>query len=189
MEVIENFALLTAEEQRAFAETLIKTINSESTFTTHTHFEIADIEVDDFTGGLIIQLSHTDLLPATREATWICLHEDDAYSDPGYDAEYQTTLSEEVKKLFKTFEADIDGYYVDLQLDDVEALETSLVEVSGLSYEDDGIGSYEYFGFTGYDSQPYIEVEGSITNECECEFSLHVEAITESTDSAEPEEN
>ena len=52
--------------------------------------------------------------------------------------------------------------------------DTVEVEVENISHEDAGIGDYEYFGFRGHDSHPYIEVTGTITRVCECVLALSV---------------
>jgi hypothetical protein len=50
MAVIENFAALSAQEQRTFAEALIKTINSESIFSSEVNFEITAVEAEEMSG-------------------------------------------------------------------------------------------------------------------------------------------
>ncbi len=186
MNVIENFAELSFEEQKKFAEALVKTINSEKTFIDDTDFKISGIETDELTGGLIILLEHADLISVDRAATWTCADEDEVNSDPGYDADYTDSLFEAAKKAFKTLETVIEGYKVSLSVDDVDEEETVEVIVDSYSHEDDGIGSYEYWGDRGYDSDPYVEVEGTIVKGCGCALSLYVEPADEVT--VEPEE-
>jgi hypothetical protein len=62
-----------------------------------------------------------------------------------------------------------------LEIDDVDEVETVEVEVDSISHEDAGIGHYEYWGEVGYDSRPYVEVEGTIVKACDCALSLYVE--------------
>jgi hypothetical protein len=191
MSVIENFAALSAQEQREFADALIKTINSESTFSSEVNFEITNIEADDISGCLFIEVSHADTITVDRPATWTCLDEDDAHSTPE-DADYTNSLYEDTKKSFKTNEAIIDGYRVILNdVVDVDEEETIEVEVEKISHEDDGIGSYEYWGEIGYDSQPYVEVKGTITAACTCLLVFEVEVVDNIADNAasEDEEN
>ena len=176
MSVIENFAALSAQEQREFAATLLNKINSENIFTADTNFEIASIEADDLTGGLAILISHPDNIEVSREATWSCGDEEEAYSDPGYEAEYENSIFKDAEKAFKTLSTVIDGYNISLEIDDVDEVETVDVEVDHLSHEDAGIGHYEYFGYTGYDSRPYIEVEGTIVKACDMTLAIYVEA-------------
>jgi hypothetical protein len=178
MSAIENFARLSAEEQNKFAEALVKTINSEGIFSAVTDFRITGIEANDITGGLAIEVSHTNPIEVSRNATWTCDSEDYAEIDPGSNADFTNTIFEDVEKAFKTLSAVVDGYAVSLDISDVDETDTIEVEVDSISYEDAGIGDYEYFGFTGTDSQPYVEVDGTIVKECECALTFFVELDT-----------
>ena len=180
MEMIENFAALSAEEQRKFAEALVATINSESTFTNETNFKVLSVEADDTTGELIIEIDHEDLIDIRREASWTCDDEDEVDSDPGYDADYPESIYAEAKAAFKTLSTEIEGYQVELDILGVDEEETVEVDVDSYSHEDAGIGSYEFWGHTGYDSQPYIEVNGTITKACSIALALLV-GIAENT--------
>lgn len=180
MEMIENFAVLSAEEQLEFAEDLVATINSESTFTNETNFKVLSVEADDTTGDLMIEIDHEDFISVLRAATWTCSDEDEVYSDPGYDADYGESIYDEAKQAFKTLSAEIEGYQVELDIADVDEEETVEVDVDYYSHEDAGIGSYEFWGHTGYDSRPYIEVNGTITKACSLALALFV-SIAENT--------
>lgn len=175
MSVIENFAALPAKEQMEFAVALLKTINSENIFSSETKFEITNVEADDLTGGLMIEVSQTNPIEVSREASWSCSDPDDASDDPGYDAEYVENIITDAKKAFTTLSATIEGYKVSLEISDVDDTKTVEVEVGRLSQEDAGIGSYEYWGERGYDSRPYIGVEGTIVKSCDCALAFFVE--------------
>lgn len=179
MEIIENFAELSFEEQKKFAETLVNTINSEYTFTADTDLKLSGVEADELSGGLIIMLDHDDLIEVSREATWTCEDEDEVRHDPGYEADYVNTLFADARDSFKTLEVVIEGYKVSLSVDDVDEEETIEVEVDNYSSEDGGIGGYEYCGVGGYDSSSYVEVEGTIVKGCSCALSLFVEPADE----------
>ena len=69
-----------------------------------------------------------------------------------------------------------------------EIVETIEVEADKYTHEDSGIGGYDYWGDRGYDSRPYIEVEGTIVKACSCALSLYVELADEFTDESETEE-
>jgi hypothetical protein len=112
MEMIENFATLSAKEQLEFAEALVKTINSESTFTDETNFKVLSVEADDTTGDLMIEIDHEDFISVPRAATWSCSDEDEVHFDPGYDADYIESIYDEAKQAFKTLSAEIEGYQV-----------------------------------------------------------------------------
>ena len=175
--LIENFAAIPEKDLHGFAEVLIRTINSEHTFTDDTSFQVNDVEPDELSGGVWIDIFQTDTIEVSREATWQAEDEDEAYHDPGYDADYNNTLIDDVKSAFKTFFAEIDGYKVSLEVRDADAVETVDVDVDNISQEDAGIGDYEYFGYRGTDSRPYVEVEGTIVKACECSLALYVEPI------------
>ena len=175
MSVIENFAALSEKEQREFAAALVKTINSESTFIDNTTLDIVDVEADDLTGGLFIEVSHEPLIDVRRKATWYCDSEAHAEEDPGYDADYTEAITTDAEKAFKTLSTEIDGYTVSLEVEDADKEEFIEVEVDEITHEDDGIGDYEYFGFTGHDSRPYVAVEGTVVQACSCVLVLFVE--------------
>lgn len=183
MSVIENFAELSFEEQQKFAEALIKTINSEKLFYDGTQFEITGIEAVDMDGSLMIEVSHADPIEVEREATWTCDSKEEASSDPGYDADYVNYLIDDAKSAFKILSTVIDGYKVTLDIADVDEDDTIEVEVDSTSNEDGGIGDYEYWGRRGHDSDPYVEVTGTIVKACECALAFFVEA----DDTTEPE--
>jgi hypothetical protein len=177
MSVIENFAELSVKEQFDFAAALVKTLNSEKTFSSDVEFEVAGIEADDMTGGLAIILSHKDLIEVSRPAVWTCSDEDEAGHVPE-DADFDNLKFEDAKKVFKTLAAEIEGYSISLEIDDVEEEHIVEVEVDKITDEDAGIGHYEFWGETGYDSQPYCEVTGTLVQECTIYCSLHVEAAS-----------
>ena len=178
MDKIENFIGLPFEEQKKFAETLVKTINTERTFTSDVDFKLFSVE-EDISGGLIIVVEHDGLIEVPREATWQCSKEDEIHEDPGYSANYTNYVYDEAKKAFKTLSAEIEGYKVSLEVDDITEKETVEVNVDDYSHEDSGVGWYEYGSEVGYDSDPYIQVEGTIVKGCDCALSLYVEPIDE----------
>lgn len=178
MSIIENFAELSAQEQRSFAEALVKTINSERIFTADTDFAIDKVEPYEMSGDLVIEITQTDPIEVSRNATWTALDEDSAEEAAGEyeeDVDYEGSTFEALEKAFKTLSATIDGYTVSLQVDDMESEEFSGATVKRISHEDDGIGEYEYWGHVGYDSRPYVEVEGTIVTACKGYLSLWVE--------------
>lgn len=181
MTVVENFAAMSETEQRDFANALLKTINSEHIFSTETEFRPIDVEADDVTGGLVINVEHVNPIRVTRKATWYCDTEDDVADDPGFEADYVNHLYEDVATAFATLSTSIEGYKVSLEIADVDEGEAVEVNVDNYSQEDSGIGDYEYFGFTGHDSQPYVAVEGTIVRECDCALAFFVEPDDEIT--------
>ena len=178
MTVVENFAELSAPEQYEFAAKLLNTINSEHIFTSDTDFEILNVEVSEYSGDLRIDVSHTNLIDVPRKAVWTCSNEDEAEADPGYDADFDELIDNDVAKVFKTREADIEGYHVVLEVGDADAEETVEVTAEHISHEDSGIGHYEYWGEIGYDSKPYVEVEGVVTQACTIYPAFFVSPVT-----------
>lgn len=179
--IIENFAELSIEEQINFVKVLLEKINSENIFSEEANFEFTDVEADDITGGLWVTASISNPISVSRKATWSAADEDTAAEDPGRDAEYRNTISEDAEKAFNTLVTQIDGYRVSLRIDDVEEDEAidAEVEVESISHEDSGIGDYEFWGFKGHDSNPYVEVEGTIIRECDCSLTFFIEPAAE----------
>lgn len=178
---IENFATLSTQEQRSFADELLKKINEECVFTDETDFKLSGIDVDEFSGGLIMMASTADPISVTRKAEWTCATVEDVEDDPGFEANYENHIYDDANKAFKTLSTIIDGYKVTLEIHDVDALDTGAeIEVTSYSREDAGIGHYEYWGDIGYDSRPYVEVEGTITREYSCDLTFFVE-VTDTT--------
>jgi hypothetical protein len=178
MAIIENFAELSEQELKAFAESLVKTLNTENTFSDDFEFVIRSVEADDFTGGLAIELStEGDVVRLERGATWTCgAGRDDDPSDIPDDPEFDDDILEDAKDAFKTLSAEIEGYTITLIVADVDEEDIVDVEVRNVSEEDSGIGDYEYFGYRGYDSHPYCSVDGTLTQECTIYFGLDVVA-------------
>lgn len=187
MSVIENFAVLSAKEQLEFATALLNTINTESTFTSDTNFEFRSVEADELTGGLWIEVSQTNPIEVLRKATWTCDDADDANEYPGFEANYKNSIYEDTRKAFKTLSTVIDGYKVSLEISDVDEGDGAVESVDDISHENAGIGDYEYWGDVGYDSQPYVEVTGTIVRSCDCSFALSVEPNNVDETETEPE--
>lgn len=179
MAVIENFDAISVQEQMKFAEALLKTINSERIFSDQTNFELRGVEAAAFTGGLYIEVKQTNPIEVERRATWTAANEDDAESAAyDLDADYDNSLDEDALKAFKTSLAVIDGYNVELQIDDVdEEIKPVEVEVEDISHEDDGIGHNEFWGVSSFDSRPYVAVKGTLVHSCNCYVSFYVEPV------------
>ncbi len=172
MSLITDFSKLYEWELNQFAERLVNTINAEHTFTEETDFEIDNIEVDK-DGTLAISINNKQYITATYEATWSCGDPDEIkYPE---DPEVDGSTTDEINKSFTTFKANIKGYNVNLTIDDYDEDDLLEVEVTGTSNEDAGIGSYEFWGEVGYDSRPYIEVEGLLTYGYNCYMTLWVD--------------
>ena len=187
MAVIENFAALSEQEQIEFAEALVKTINTEKTFA-DVNFTISDVGVDDMTGQLFVEATHDDTLEIKRKASWQAEDSESAELDPGYDADYKQSIYEDAAQAFKTLSATLEGYRVSVSVEDVDDAAEGSVQIDNLSHEDSGIGNYEYFGFTGYDSNPYVEVEGTVIKDVICQLTFWVEPAEETAEPAEESE-
>ena len=186
MSIIENFAVLSEKELSEFAATLVEKINSESIFSTEIKFKVADLEANNLTGELAIDVSPDEPISVPRKAYWQAESEDTAASDTS-DAEYVDLIANEAKKVFKTTSAVIDGYKVTLGIYDADATDTLEVIVDDISHEDSGIGSYEYWGDRGYDSHPYVEVRGTLVEACYLGIVLYVEPAEEEQEVSEEE--
>lgn len=190
MTVIENFAILSEQEQHEFAEALLKTINTEGTFTSDTDFVLRTVEASDLTGELIIEVDHTKPIEVPRKATWQCIDEEEAYSinsDPD-EPEYENDGYTDIAKALRTTSATIDGYTVTVEVVDYNEIETVAVEVDEVSHEDAGIGHFEFWGHDEYDSRPYVEVTGNIVKTCDCAFAFTITPVDEAPAESEVEE-
>jgi hypothetical protein len=179
MSVIYNFNELSESELQAFAAGIVEKINSESILTSDVNFKIYSVEADDMTGDLAISLTHDGLIEVPRPATWQCANEEDRFDDPDFDAEYDNKFIEDLKNSFKTLKTTIDGYDVEVDIDDYDDEETVEVDVDSYSEEDAGIGRYEYWGEIGYDSRPYVEVEGTVVRGCSCAITIYISPAKE----------
>lgn len=175
--MVENFSVLSEEEQLTFATDLVNKLNSENIFTSEIDFKIDKVEADELSGDLYISVSHDELFAVPRKATWKCDSVDEVEEGPGIDAEYANSPLDDVKKAFTVLSAEVDGYSVAIDVDDVDEGNNLEVIVDDYSEEDDGIGSYEYWGHVGYDSRPYVEVTGTAIKGCSCYLTIYVEPL------------
>lgn len=185
MSVIENFAELSAQEQLAFANTLVKTINSENIFTDQTNFKIDKVEANELSGGLDILLDIENTFYIQRPATWACGEYTEPEDTPD-DAYFENSIDEDAQKAFKTLTAELEGYTLSLEITDSDPGHiTEVVKVDNVSKEDAGIGHYEFWGEEGYDSQPYWEVEGTLEYACTVYCALYVDVAIPAPEKAE----
>ena len=167
MTVIEDFNLLSEEEQIKFAEDLVAKINAEHLFTSEVNWVLNDVWANEQDGNLEISLIDEEGLDLELEATWQCGDEDEAERDPGHDvADIESAFSAATYYFKDTTPVTVDGYTLTLEVTDAEAGDTVEVYADEVSEEDDGIGWYDHFGYQGYDSRPYIEVSGRIVKNC-----------------------
>ena len=172
MSLITDFRTLQEWELQKFAEALVRKVNADSTFSKEVDFKIEEVEVHE-SGDLAIGITNDDrYVPATVEASWSCCDEDEIYSPE--EPEIEGSTREALEESFVTFTANVDGYDIELTIDDYDEEDIQEVDVTSTTAEDDGIGSYEYWGHRGYDSSPYIAVEGNITYGCICYMTLWV---------------
>ena len=178
MSIIENFAALSEKEQRDFAEALVKTINSEGTFSSDYKFNIVKVEPDELSGGLDIMIETPTSIKVPREATWSCSMDEDPGDMPSYnDVDYTNSYTyEDIEKVFKTVTAELNGYKITLDITDYDSTDEDVeVIVDTVEEDDSGIGEYEYWGQKGFDSHPYLEVEGTLIEPYDCALTLFVE--------------
>lgn len=174
MELIQNFNDLSWDEQKTFTLALIQKINETKVFTDETELVLDVIETDEASGDLYVGVYTKDGqdLTVERVAVWTCGTEEDAYEEPD-EAEFSESILYDIEKAFKTFNTEIDGYLVNLKIDYAEG-ETVDVDVKKCTDEDAGVGHYEFWGETGYDSRPYVEVTGVLTQKCWCQATLTI---------------
>lgn len=164
MKIIDNFNLLSEEEKKQIAEEFITKINEQNLLSNEVDIELVEVlEGDELDGGLNIVFATVDALPFERVGHWQVGDEDELHSTPKiFDVEFDETIYKDAKAAFKTTSLQLDGY--NISIDDIDVDDESIdeVEVEDYTHEDSGIGHYEYWGFEGYDSHPYIEVNGTL---------------------------
>ena len=170
---IEDFEDSTEAEQKLFVDDLVSKINTKHLFTSDVDFIVEDYWTEDCSSRLVVTLSHEGAVEVTREASWQC-GTADQINDMPEDIEYYKSSITDVAKAFKTGPVVVDGYKVTLVVDDVDTEEAYEVEAKTYTEEDDGIGFFDCWGFKGYDSRPYIQVEGNVTCKCTCLLTLTV---------------
>ena len=180
------FIDMSEAELRTFAESMLKTINSEHIFSDDISFEFVKTEVDEFNGGLWIEISTGGDIEVERPATWQTGDEDEIES--GYEADFVNSIYKDVENVFKTTKVELEGYHVELDIADAASVETIEVTADNVSSEDGGIGHYDYWGHSGYDSSPYYEVEGTIVEACDCAIAFFVEPIAPASEEPTTEE-
>ena len=168
--VIENFAALSTKEQHEFADKLLKTLNSEKAFL-DTALVVEDVGADELSGDLVIIAGTTEAVEVEREGTWSTGYssdEEEAYdlthaTPSSRDVDFEDSEEEAVTKTFKVRSVDLEGYTITIEVDNIaESDIESVSEVNEVTEDDAGIGDYEYFGFRGTDSQPYLVVQGTL---------------------------
>ena len=176
MSTIINFNDLEIHELQSFAEDFVDKINTGNILTSDANFEVENVEADELSGDLAISIFNKNYyIPVARKATWQSANEEEARNP--IDPDFHYSIYEDVEKAFNVREFEIDGYKVTVEIDDVNDEEVIDVDPESISSEDSGIGDYEFFGMRGHDSNPYYEVEGTITLGCTCFLTLWVEPI------------
>lgn len=188
MTAIENFAALPEQEQRDFADSLVKTINSEGTFSSDTDFRILETEANDITGALEIFVETTEALNVPRSAIWIQYNEDEIHSKPDHDTniEYKDNLEKDILKVLNTTSLELDGYKISVKLEDYDEVEEiAEFEVNDYEHTEDGLGWYEYQGREYYDSYDEYKINGTITSTINVSLTFIVEPIDAVSDDSE----
>jgi hypothetical protein len=171
------FLDMSEDELHDFAVAIIKTINSEKLFSDDISFEFANAELDEFNGGLWIELASEEPIEITRPATWQAADADSI--EEAEDIDFENSIYKDVERMFKTLNAEFEGYKVELNIADVDNTGIVAMIPGEIRHEDSGIGSYEYGDFRGYDSHPYVETTGTIVESCYCYLSFFVEPKVE----------
>lgn len=176
MELIDNFSLLTKEEQMQFAVELLNKVNETGIFSDTIKLDQIDpdygAEANDMDGSLTIYID-LDRLDYSREFAT-----DDVDQDT-WEYEYIQDAEEAALKTFKTTKAVLDGYDLELRIEDMpnEEQEGTEIESSRSHHEDDGIGWHEFWGDVSYDSRPYerTSARGNILCYSDALLSIRVE--------------
>ena len=182
MSVIQNFSVLPVQEQRQFAADLINKINSSKIFSDDAVFSLDDVEANDITGGLYLEVTAKDVY-FERDVTWDENDDEDILSYYGPRSsmpdglDFVESVFSDVMAGFKVKSATLDGYTLEIEdVADTADEKIEEIEVKHVRHEDAGIGHYEYWGYEGYDSRPYIEVEAKAGCTATAYLLLHVVA-------------
>lgn len=183
MSVIQNFSVLPAQEQRQFAADFINKINSSKILSDYAVFSLDDIDTDDMTGGLYLEVTAKDIY-FERDVNWTEKDDEDiqSYYGPGSsmpdDLDFVESILSDIKDTgFKSKSVVLDGYTLTVEdVADTADEKVEEIEVKHVSYEDAGIGHYEYWGYEGYDSDPYVAVEAKANCSATAYILLHVVA-------------
>ena len=188
MSVIENFNLLSEQEQQQFAEQLVAKINAENIFLPENVLKVLEVGADELTGNLWISLDHEDSIVAARPAGWTVWSEDDTHHPEEEDIEFYNDIKTDVQAEFKTMSAVIDGYKVTVDIDVLD-WDRDDIEVDSVDEQDDGF-EYEYWGMSGYKDESSWECEGTVYYACGVGILLDVEPASEEPEvsTEEPEE-
>lgn len=180
MTIVENFDLLSDQEQKTFAKEIISKINTEQAFGPDLVFKLDETSIwaDSTTGGINLRVTPEQPLFIKRKAYWQCYDEEVTNEFHWSDAEFQDTLDEAAEAYFRTLTTETDCYKIYLEVLDVERVgEYEIVEYTDVDKSDGGIGYYEYFGATGIDSRPFYEIEGTVGAKCNCLLNFYIEAV------------
>jgi hypothetical protein len=181
MSVIENFNELSAEELKQFAQNLLDKINESGIFTSEVDLILDTVynpPEANLAGNLefCVSTPENSGITVERKASWQAYGEDAKYYPE--DPDFEASILDDAKSYFKTLSTEIDGYRVSLcEILDADETEQIDVEVTDWTEEDGGIGSYEFWGHNGYDSAPYLEVEGIMSYDCSIGVVFEVEPI------------
>jgi hypothetical protein len=178
MAVIENFNELSEQERLQFAEQLVAKINAENIFLPDNVLKVLEVDADELTGDLTIEVDHEDGLGVERQAGWTVYSEDDTHNPDEDDVEFYNDRLTDVKEAFKTLSAVIDGYKVTVDVYDIMDWDRDDVDVDSVDAQDDGF-SYEYWGTSGYEDESSWECEGTIYYTYSVAIALNVEPATE----------
>lgn len=115
-------------------------------------------ESDEGTFLVPVEL-HTVKLPVS------CVWEGDTEGNYSVD-DIDIDAEKEAENYIKTIQTPsefMEGILTDVSYEDIHDYTIADTEVTKMTEEDAGIGSYEYWGTVGYDSQPYTEISGIVT--------------------------
>ena len=183
MEKIKDFSLLSKDELKAFAAKILEQVNASQVFIDGEKFtpDFGQMTIDKLTGDLefVVCLGDTEKLTVTVDTEWSCDLDCEDLGRPSerdidIDLKYEKQ-DEILESALKAKEAVIDGYQVSIATSELEKREVIDVDVTDSYPDDSGIGEYEFWGATGYDSHPYTHVEGKATVACDGYYWIVVE--------------
>lgn len=181
---VDDFSKLSEQQIKQLSNKIIDKINAEHLFFDFDITLVGDPQVDAATGDLLLQADSADTVYVSRQAHWTCsIYDEDCTEEAPKNPEFAEDLMDDIQEAFPTKTISIDGYSVTMTVWDAMYTTQQCIpsEIINAEEEDDGIGSYEYWGQIGWDSRPYRAIDGILDCPVSISISLTVTPKTVNT--------
>lgn len=161
--IINDFNQLSKQEQIDFAKRLVDRINTKHAFGNITlvlddkYYRYVDANTFDGTLGFIVDIPDIQLTDVAGSWSYADQHDD---HDMETDAPNIYTVATEdslwqhfLKEYFIDDTIEFEGYNIEMSYSDfLDSVEVTDFTIDDYEIDNDGIGSYEYWGMSGYDA-------------------------------------